>query len=55
MHLDNAVIKLHEIARLVEQQVGIGQLSEDIRSCADRLNDVLKPTEKKNDNYDPVI
>lgn len=55
MHLDNAVIKLHEIARLVEQQVGIGQLSEDIRKCADRLNDVLKPIEKKNDNYDPVI
>ena len=55
MHLDQAVIKLHEVARLVEQQIGTGLLSEDIRSCADRLSDLLKPTEPTGKNYDPVI
>ena len=55
MYLDQAVIKLHEVARLVEQQIGTGQLSEDIRACADRLSDLLKPNEKTGDNYDPAI
>ncbi len=50
MYLDHAVIKLHEVARLVEQQIGTGQLSEDIRNCADRLSDLLKPESKEKTN-----
>lgn len=33
------VIQLHDIARKVEQQIGVGKLSQDIRACADRLSD----------------
>jgi hypothetical protein len=42
MTLDEAIIQLHDVARIVEQQIGAGPLSEDIRKCADRLNDVIK-------------
>lgn len=38
MTLSDAVIQLHDIARLVEQQIGQGALSDDIRQCADRLH-----------------
>lgn len=55
MYLDQAVIKLHDIARLVEQQLGKGNLSEDLRSCADRLQECLNPVKNTGDNYDPVI
>ena len=34
----NAVIELHNIARLVEQNFGEGNLSADLRNCADRLH-----------------
>jgi hypothetical protein len=37
-----AIIKLHEAARVVEQDIGPGSLSKDIRKCADRLNDMMK-------------
>ena len=41
--LDQEVINLHNVARTLEQTFGgRGQLSDDIRSCADRLNDLLK-------------
>jgi hypothetical protein len=40
--LDQAIIQLHDIARLIEQEVGKGALSEDIRMCADRLNTYIK-------------
>ncbi len=36
--LVDAVIALHEIARTVAEEIGIGQLHDDIRSCADRLH-----------------
>jgi replicative DNA helicase len=36
------VIQLHNIAREVEQQIGVGELSQDIRECADRLNELIK-------------
>jgi len=52
MYLDQAVLKLHEIARLIEQQIGTGQLSEDVRHCADRLSALLS---KETPNDDPVI
>ena len=47
MNLEAAIILLHDIARSVEQQIGQGQLSEDIRKSADRLNTLLKPVEIK--------
>jgi hypothetical protein len=38
LDLVDAVITLHDIARTVEQEIGRGQLSDDIRACADRLH-----------------
>jgi len=38
----DAVIKLHEAARVVEQDLGKGALSTEIRHCADRLSDIIK-------------
>ncbi len=38
--LIDAVVALHEIARTVAEEVGDGQLYNDIRSCADRLHDL---------------
>ena len=40
--LDEAVIQLHNIARLVEKEIGLGLLSEDIRDCADRLHKLVR-------------
>jgi hypothetical protein len=40
LELVDAVVALHEIARTVEREVGRGQLSDDIRKCADRLHDL---------------
>jgi hypothetical protein len=42
--LEDKIIQLHDIARVVEQQVGVGQLSKDIRNVADRLHEVLNAT-----------
>ena len=38
--LVDAVITLHNVARLIEGAVGRGQLSDDVRKCADRLHDL---------------
>jgi hypothetical protein len=51
MTLEEAVMQLHNVARLVEKEIGQGLLSEDIRDCADRLHklvkyDYIKPEEK---------
>jgi hypothetical protein len=40
--IEYLVIRLHDIAREVEQKIGVGELSRDIRACADRLNDCNK-------------
>jgi hypothetical protein len=40
LELVDAVIALHDIARTVEQEIGRGQLSDDIRNCADRLHEL---------------
>lgn len=40
--LNDAIIQLHDIARAVEKQIGQGQLSDDIRQCADRLTQLMK-------------
>ena len=42
MTLDEAIINLHDIARLIEKEIGKGNLSDDIRQCANRLNFVVK-------------
>jgi hypothetical protein len=36
--LIDAVVALHEIARTVAEEIGVGQLHDDICSCADRLH-----------------
>ena len=38
--LVDAVIVLHDIARTVAEEIGQGQLYDDIRKCADRLHDL---------------
>ena len=38
--LVDAVIALHDIARTVGEEIGIGQLHDDIRKCADRLHEL---------------
>ncbi len=40
--LDELVIKLHDVARRIEDNIGIGLLSEDVRKCADRLSELLR-------------
>jgi hypothetical protein len=39
LELLDAVIALHEIAKTVAEEIGIGQLHDDIRNCADRLHE----------------
>lgn len=38
LELIDAVIALHEISRTIERELGRGQLSDDVRACADRLH-----------------
>jgi hypothetical protein len=40
--IEYLVIRLHDIAREVEQKIRVGELSKDIRRCADRLSDSNK-------------
>ncbi len=49
--LNQAVIHLHDIARLIESNIGSGQLSEDVRGCADRLHALLQPLAVREQNY----
>jgi hypothetical protein len=43
--IEYLVIRLHDIAREIEQKIGVGELSKDIRACADRLSDCNKAVE----------
>jgi hypothetical protein len=43
--LEYAVIRLHDLARLIEEKIGFGELSKDIRKCADRVSDLNKVVE----------
>ena len=43
LQLHDAVVQLHDVARLIEQQLGTGQLSIDVRDAADRLNTLINP------------
>lgn len=38
LQLIDAVVALHEIARLIGEEIGHGQLSDDVRKCADQLH-----------------
>ena len=40
--LRDVVVQLHYLARIVEQQVGQGNLTDDIRNCANRVNVLTK-------------
>ena len=42
-NLDQAVIDLHNIARIIETELGTGKLSVECRHLADRLSTVIKP------------
>lgn len=42
-NLESTVINLHDIARLIEQQIGKGTLAADVRKCADQLSNILSP------------
>jgi hypothetical protein len=42
--LESKVLQLHEIARAVEKNFGISELSKAIRAAADRLHEMLNVT-----------
>jgi hypothetical protein len=51
--LDMAVVELHDTARLIERDIGRGSLSEDIRKCANRLQELIKiQYTNGNENYE---
>jgi hypothetical protein len=39
--LEDKIIQLHDIARTVEKNLGISDLSKDIRAAADKLQESL--------------
>ena len=39
IRLVDACIATHEIAKIIEEEIGKGGLSEVLRSCADRIHD----------------
>ena len=41
--LAEAVIQLHNIARMIESEIGQGLLSDDVRDCANRLHMITQP------------
>jgi hypothetical protein len=55
LDLIDAVIKLHDIARLVEAEVGEGKLSNDIRDIADQLHIVSVEQSRASHAADEII
>jgi len=49
---ETAVIELHNIARFVETNIGIGKLSEDIRNCADGLHAITQKVSSEEINQE---
>ena len=41
IELEMTVMELHNIARNIENTIGSGKLSSDIRGCADRLHALI--------------
>jgi hypothetical protein len=42
-NLDQAVIDLHDVAKTIEKEFGIGKLSIECRRLADRLSEAITP------------
>lgn len=42
MSFDQEIIDLHHIARKIEIEIGVGQLSQDLRNVADRLHELTR-------------
>lgn len=40
--MEQAVVELHHIARLVERDIGVGELSHQIRDAADTLTTLIR-------------
>jgi hypothetical protein len=40
--LEEVVVNLHDLARIIEREIGRGTLASDVRKSADTLNDLLK-------------
>lgn len=38
--INDQILKLHDIARTVEKEIGVGELSQKIRDCADKLSEI---------------
>ena len=47
--LEDAIMQLHNIARLIEREIGFGTLAQDVRKNADTLNELLQPLEVHNE------
>lgn len=50
MTATEAVLQLHDLARWIEANIGTGQLSQDVRHCADRLHTITQPPEVPREN-----
>lgn len=50
--LEERVIELHDIARQIEQELGSGSLSQDLRRAADRLHSLIKKQDVRTLNAD---
>ena len=55
LKLVDAVIQLHDIARLIEEEIGQGELSESIRYDADRLHQYSIQDDKANTIAQSII
>jgi hypothetical protein len=53
--LVDAVIQLHDIARLVEQEIGVGELSASIRYDADQLHQYSIQDDRANSIAQEII
>ena len=40
--LEDLMIHFHDIARMIERELGPSDLTVDIRNCADRLKELVK-------------
>ena len=55
LELVDTVIKLHDIARLVEIEIGKGKLSDDMRDIADRLHALSVEQSRASHAADEII
>ena len=47
IELAGAVTTIHNIARIVESQLGVSDLSKSIRKSADDISDIVKQEKRK--------